>query len=138
MKLEQYLKRHYHRSTVKIYAFEIDHYLAWMGEQRAQLASYSDVLRYLEYLRARYDKAGTIYRILHAIKRYYQYLVDTEQRSDHPCRLLQLKDLQRHQIQTQDLLNSEELSRLLERKERFASYALRNKLVLSLLVHQAL
>jgi integrase/recombinase XerD len=138
MTLSEYLYKHHQPSTVKIYLFEIRHYLKWMGEQRAQSASYGDVLSYLEYLRKRYDSSGTVYRIIHAIKRYYYYLQAIEKRKDHPCRLLQLKDNKRTAIQTQDLLNEAELTQLLEREERFASYALRNKLILSLLIHQAL
>lgn len=138
MTLNEYLHKYYQPSTVKIYAFEIEHYLTWMGTQRAENADYGDVLRYVEYLRKRYDSSGTVYRIVYAIKRYYYYLQTIEKRTDHPCRLLQLKDNKRTAIQTQDLLNEAELMRLLEREERFASYALRNKLILSLLVYQAL
>jgi integrase/recombinase XerD len=88
MTLNEYLNKHYQPSTVKIYLFEIRHYLNWMGEQHAESASYSDVLHYLEYLRKRYDSSGTVYRIVYAIKRYYYYLQAIEKRQDHPCRLL--------------------------------------------------
>jgi integrase/recombinase XerD len=138
MTLNDYLYKYHRPSTVKIYLFEIAHYLQWMGTNRAETASYADVLRYVEYLRERYQSSGTVYRIVYAIKRYYYYLQAIEKRQDHPCRLLQLRDNKRTAIQTQDLLNEAELNQLLEREERFASYALRNKLILSLLIHQAL
>lgn len=137
MTLSEYLNKYHQPSTVKIYLFEIKHYLKWMGQSQAERAGHTDILRYVAYLREHYT-SGTIYRIVHAIKRYYYYLQAIEKRLDHPCRLLQFKDVKRSQIQTQDLLTPKELKRLLNREERFASYALRNKLILSLLVYQGL
>lgn len=139
MTLSDYLQKYYQGSTVKIYLFEIGHYLDWMGVSRAQKAKHSEVLRYIDYLRKRYDKGGTISRIIHAIKCYYFYLQEIGKRNDHPCRLLNIRDAKIDKdIQLQDLLKPEELERLLTRKERFPSYALRNSLVMSLLVYQAL
>lgn len=139
MTLSDYLQKYYQGSTVKIYLFEIGHYLDWMGVNRAQKASHSEVLCYIDYLRKRYDKGGTISRIIHAIKCYYFYLQETGKRNDHPCRLLNIRDAKIDKdIQIQDLLKPKELKRLLTRKERFPSYALRNSLVMSLLVYQAL
>lgn len=137
MTLTAYLEKHYRPSTVKIYLFEIDHYLSWMGQEQAQRANHKDVLRYVAYLRERY-KSGSVLRIIHAIKNYYYYLQAIAQRTDHPCRLLTIKDISYHQVQTQDLLTPEELKQLLYRAERFPSYALRNRLIMSLLIYQAL
>lgn len=137
MTLSAYLEKHYRPSTVKIYLFEISHYMKWIGQEQAPRASHQDVLRYVAYLRERYQ-SGSIHRIVHAIKNYYYYLQASAQREDHPCRLLTIKDISYHQIQTQDLLTPIELKRLLNRQERFPSYGLRNKLILSLLVYQGL
>jgi len=138
MRLEDYLYRHYQAYTAKLYLFEIDHYLKWMGKAKAVAANYEMVMTYVHYLRERYDNPKTIYRIVSAIKCYYHYLQASGQRNDHPCRLLNIKDGKRQQMQVQDLLTATELERLLVREERFASYALRNQLVLSLLIYQAL
>lgn len=138
MTLSNYLSKHHQAGTAKIYLFEIGHYLEWMGEG-AQKASHEEVLCYVDYLRDRYGKAATISRIIHAIKRYYCYLQEIGKRRDHPCRLLNIRDAKEDRdIQIQDLLKPEELQRLLIRKERYPSYALRNSLIMSLLVNQAL
>ena len=139
MNLEAFLQKHHQPSTVKIYLFEIRHYIKWIGTARAEQASAKDVLSYLSYLRKRYDRTGTIHLIIQAIKRYYTYLQVIEKREDHPCRLIKLRDFKKTGIQTQDLLTELELKALLRnRKERYKGYALRNKIIMSLLVNQAL
>ena len=138
MSIEDYLHRHYTPATAEVYAFEIAHYLNWMSEAAARRAGYADIVRYVGYLRTRYEKGTTINRIVHSVKCYYRYLQATGQREDHPCRQLRIKDGKAAPVQVQDLLDEHELKRLLVREERFAAYALRNRLILSLLVHQAL
>jgi len=77
-------------------------------------------------------------RILATIKQYYQYLIDTGQREDHPCASIRIRDRARQEIQLQDLLSKAELKLLLHRKERYEILTLRNQVVMSLLVYQAL
>jgi len=138
MNLEDYLLQKHTPATVKNYLFEINHLLDYLGESRAEQATYQDLQQYLQYLRTRYDNPNTITRILQAIKQYYYYLNAIEKRSDHPCRYIRLRDRYDAEIQIQDLLSEEELSWLLKRKERYAILKNRNQVVMSLLVHQAL
>mgnify|MGYP001290626387 CR=1 FL=1 len=138
MDLRTYLERKYSPATVKVYHFEIEHYLAWMGVEVAPTATYSQVLQYLDYLRSRYDNPATLTRILATIKQYYQYLIDTGQREDHPCASIRIRDRGRQEVQLQDLLSKAELELLLTRKERYELLTLRNQVIMSLLVYQAL
>lgn len=138
MDLRTYLERKYSPATVKVYHFEIKHYLAWMGPEKAPRATYTEVLQYLEYLRSRYDNPATLNRILATIKQYYQYLIDTGQREDHPCASIRIRDRGRQDVQLQDLLSKAELKLLLQRKERYELLTLRNQVIMSLLVYQAL
>lgn len=138
MDLRTYLERKYSPATVKVYHFEIEHYLAWMGAEVAPRATYSEVLQYLEYLRSRYDNPATLNRILATIKQYYQYLIDTGQREDHPCASIRIRDRGRQDVQLQDLLSKAESKLLLIRKERYEVLTLRNQVIMSLLVYQAL
>jgi hypothetical protein len=62
MSLKEYLEKKHRPSTVKIYLFEIDHYIKALGEEKAQAASYQEVSDYLAYLRkkvrqCRHDQA---------------------------------------------------------------------------------
>lgn len=136
--LNTYLKQNQSAATSRIYLFEIRHYLNHMGLEKAQKATYQDIMDYLLFLRKRYDNPSTITRIIYAIKQYYYWLVHTGQRSDHPCRYLKLKDRKSHSIQVQDLLTPSELQLLLQRKERYTLLENRNQVILTLLVYQAL
>ena len=140
MSLQEFLQQKHSAATVKIYLFEIKHFISYLGEVRAQKASYEDIINYLSYLRNRYENPATIHRIIYALKQYYFYLIKVEKRTDHPCRYLKLKGNPNTDIQVQDLLSPQELDLLVshKRKERFAILTLRNRLLISILVYQAL
>ena len=137
----EFLAAKYTASTAAAYAFEVAHYLHWVGEEAGALeADYGRIVGYLAGLRDRYDKPATLRRIVSAVKAYHRYLLESGQRSDHPAAGLRLRDGRRRGgVQVQDLLTEEELTRLLEpRAERYASLTGRNTVIIGLLVHQAL
>ena len=141
MTLEEYLSSRYAAATVAIYRYEIERYLQRAGgEAAARTADYADLVTELAYLRGRYPSPSTVNRILAAVKCYYRYLLDTGQRGDHPGSRLQLRDRPGPgTVQVQDLLTAAELARLLEpRSERYPLLAERNRVIVGLLVHQAL
>ncbi|MEM7574207.1 MAG: tyrosine-type recombinase/integrase [Bacteroidota bacterium] len=139
MSLQDYLSRYYSASTARLYRFEIDHYLAEVGSSRASQAGYRELLAHLSSLRDRYENTGTLHRILQAIKCYYRYLLESGVRDDHPAKNISLRDVRPSQIQLQDLLTEIELQALLlPRQERYPMLARRNRVVMSLLVNQAL
>jgi site-specific recombinase XerD len=138
MDLAEYLARDHAPATVRIYCFEIEHYIRHMGERQAEQAGYAEVMAYVAHLRERYDNVSTIHRILQALKQYYYYLIEAGKRDSHPCRYVRLRDKRRGEIQVQDLLSARELELLLEREERYRLLADRNRMVMSLLVYQAL
>ena len=136
MNLDSYLGRHYTPATAKAYAREIAIYLS--NYPAASAARYSDVTAYLGALRDRYSKPATLNRILAGIKVYYDYLCATGLRTDHPARSILLKDQRSRAVQVQDLFTPEELETLLHRRERYTALEPRNKVLISLLVYQAL
>ncbi len=136
--LETYLLEKYSPSTVKIYLLDINRYLVYMGKERAEKATYRDVMEYVDYLRKGYHNPGTINRMLYAVKAWYFYLITSGKRSDHPCRQLRLKDARAGDIQLQDLFSSTEMEKLMQRKERYEMATLRNRVVISLLIYQGL
>lgn len=141
MRLTDYLAEHYTAATAKIYAFEIERYLAYLGgRDRALTVDYAGVVAYLVHLRGRYDNPATVRRVLYAVKAYHRYLPATGQRADHPASRLRLRDvIGGRPIQTQDLLDGAELARLREpRAERYPLLARRNAVIVGLLTHQAL
>lgn len=131
MTFENYLQRTHTRETVKSYCYSVDVFL--VRYPKANKMVYAQVIEYIK------DIAGQKARGLHlaAIKRYYDYLIETGKRSDHPCKNIKLHR-KKKAIQLQDLFNPQELERLLDRENRYKNLEHRNKVIISLLIHQAL
>ncbi len=138
MKLEDYLLQDHTQQTVKIYLRDIRVYLDYMTEEKAAVATYKDIMQYVDYLRKQYQNPRTINRMLYGVKAWNHWLLQTGKRDDHPCRYLTLKDAKYHDIQLQDLFTSSELEQLMERKERYESVRARNQVAISLLIYQGL
>ena len=124
--LKQYLNRFHTKGTVKRYFRELE--LFFSSVETHKTASYSLVMAYLGKLRERYPNRN-IAPSLYAIKRYYQFLVDTNQREDNPAASIKLRDKICRDIQLQDLFSSAELEALLDRKERYKVLKNRNKVI---------
>lgn len=140
MELKEYLNQKLNPATAKRYERDID--FLFSLEINAPAANYAQILEVTKQLRDQYENPKTISRILAAIKKYYDYLLYTGQRDDHPCRNLHLKDAKRGDIQLQDLFTEKELEQLLAAlPNRFVSYHqdhVRNRLILSFLIYQGL
>jgi integrase/recombinase XerD len=137
MNISEYLQKNYARTTSKIYEREITIFLSYHPE--AHNYKYKDVLNYLTILRQRYNKPNVIHRIWAAVKVYYKYLAATKQRQDNPAKNINLKDKKTKDIQLQDLLSEQQLEDLLNIKEEiYLGLVERNKVLMSLLIYQAL
>lgn len=135
--LENYLSQYYAKSTIKAYVREISIYLN--NTKNAENYTYSDILNYIGLVRSRYSNARTIHRMLAAIKIYYQYLCFEQMRKDNPAQSIVLRDKPSKDVQLQDLFTLKELEKLIHyKKERIACLAQRNKVLMSLLIYQAL
>ena len=138
--LEHYLKTHYRPSTRKSLNNHIKRFLNHYPNQ-SQTINYQQVLDYIAHQRNRYDlHPKTLKHLLYAVKVYFNYLVETGQREDHPCSELQLKDKINKQIQVDNLYSQETLENFVETKPKHKSQAIenRNKIIVSLLIYQAL
>jgi integrase/recombinase XerD len=134
--LIEYLKSKYSNATTKAYLKEIDRYLS--RNPGAEDYNYQYILKYIGKLRKRYSNTGTLNRILSCIKAYYAYVASTGYRNDNPAKNIILKDKVARDIQSQDLFTEAELEKLLQRKERYRLHAVRNKVLIGLLIYQAL
>ncbi|TRX34918.1 tyrosine-type recombinase/integrase [Flavobacterium restrictum] len=136
MNIQDYLEENLHPSTAKNYLYEINKFR--LLNRKTEDYNYQDVMEYVEELRKSYPP-NTINRIVSAIKKYYDYLQETEQRSDNPARSIKLRDAKDNPIQLQDLFSEKELQKLLEpRIERYPFLTKKNQIIMSLLVYQAL
>jgi integrase/recombinase XerD len=137
MTLQEYLEQRHPASTVKCYLREIRIFLS--SHPEAKNYRYQDVMRYIGELRRRYGNVQNINRILHAVKKYYEYLCYTGERGDNPAKSIHLRDYRTKPVQLQDLFSDSELQRLLApRSERYPLLAVRNKVILSLLALQGI
>lgn len=135
--LSNYLAENYSKATAKAYLREIAIFMASM--RLPMSATYAQIMAYMGILRTKYKNAKTLNRILSSIKAYFDYLVVRGLRADNPSKSIILKDKVVRAIQLQDLLSELELNTLLEgQKERYTALKVRNEVLMSLLIHQAL
>lgn len=134
--LEQFLATKLAPQTVKNYLHTINNFLKL--HPNAKRYKYNNLVSFMAEVRKQYPNTQTRIRILASIKKYYDYLVETGQRQDHPCQTLTLKKGSAHSIQLQDLFSSKELEALMSRDNRYQHLDVRNKVIISLMIYQGL
>lgn len=124
------------KGSIQTYLYQIRNFLIAYPE--APKFQYKDILNVLEEMASL--KPNVTYRqaILASIKKYYDYLIQTGQREDHPCRRLNIRRNRNKKVIQQDLFTSEELELLMNRVERYPELKAKNLVVLSLLIYQGL
>ncbi len=140
MTIKQYLQKKYSKSTLNSNLYNIKRFTDYY-QTKAPKATYKDVLNYIEHLRKNYDlHPKTLRHCLYGVKIYFNYLLETGKRNDHPCSELFLKDKVSKEIQVDNLYSSETLEQFFETYQiKRKTYLLnRNKIIISLLIYQAL
>ncbi len=135
--MEQYLIRMSHtRQTIRSYNYAISNFL--YSNPNAERYMYKDVLNYFSNKAVDCKNTDTRNCMLAAVKKYYDYLVYSGKRDDHPCRRLILKKRTNRDVIHQDLFITEELELLMERDERYPDLKIKNQVAISLLIYQGL
>lgn len=140
MTIKEYLQKKYSNSTLNSNLYNIKRFTDYY-QNKAPKANYKDILNYIEHLRKNYDlHPKTLRHCLYAVKIYFNYLLEIGKRKDHPCSELFLKDKVSKEIQVDNLYSSETLEQFFEsyqikKKKHLQS---RNKIIISLLIYQAL
>jgi len=136
MELENYLQNELSEGTVKTYLYEIEKFKKHY--RNPEKLNYQNLMEYVELLRKNYNPQS-VKRTVYAIKKYYDYLVETGKIKTNIAVNIKIKDGKENPIQLQELLTEKELQKLLEpRKERYPILEKRNQIIISLLVNQAL
>ena len=138
--LRNYLETKYSKSTLSSNLYNIKRFTDYY-DKKAPKATFKEVLNYIEHLRKNYNlHPKTLRHCLYGVKIYFNYLLETGQRNDHPCSELFLKDKIDKQIQVDTLYSPETLETFFEtyqiRKKKYLEN--RNKIIISLLIYQAL
>jgi len=126
----------YTQEAVKSYGNSIRNYLA--VNPGANNYEYRDVLSSLEQKACRPLTISARKTILIYIKKYYDFLLDTGRRDDHPCRQLNLRGKIDKAVIHSDLFNMAELELTFNREGKFKKLIPRNRAILSLLIYQAM
>jgi integrase/recombinase XerD len=134
--IENFLLQGYNEQTVDSYMFAINHFLKL--NPKAKRYKYKNIVQYMEEISQQQPNAKYRVVILSAIKKYYDFLVMSGYREDHPCRKLNIKVNSNQAVQVQDLFSSEELQLLLTRENRYQNLDTRNNVLLNLLIYQGL
>lgn len=138
MTLEDYLQREYSPSAISGYKTMINRFKLAMGT-RADKATYTEILDYIGLLREQNLHPKSLRNNLFAIKIYHRYLVETGKRKDNPIQYLYLKDQINRAIQVESLYPKETLEELYETyQSKDLQHQDRNKIIISLLIYQAL
>lgn len=137
--MEEHIGESHSKQAVYGYVRQINQYIKYKGGERARQAVYPEIVEYIGVLRENGTHPKTLANHLYSIKMYYQWLVDTGQRDDHPCRDLYLKDRINRAIPVETLYTKQELEDILNTyRARMPLARARDRIVLSLLVHQAI
>jgi integrase/recombinase XerD len=134
---ENYLLRRNHTAgTIKSYLFSITPFAERFPE--LDYFTFKDMKEALSEFLKNHKNQNSKNTILASIKKYYDCLLETGQRNDHPCRTLRFKATRNTGVIHSDLFTSVELEQLLERQERYPALKARNQGIASLLIYQGL
>lgn len=137
--LEAHILQSHSPRALYNYVRIIRQYINYQGDEVAQRANYMQIRDYIGLLRGQGMHPKTLRNHLYAIKMYYQWLADSGQRDDHPCRDLYLKDKINRAIPVETLYTKQELESVLNSYTgKMPLTRNRDKIILSLLVHQAI
>lgn len=100
--------------------------------------SHKEVLAYLEELSHFKFAKNTRQAKLTALKKYYDFLIDTGLRNEHPCSSINIKGAGKKGVVFSDLFLINELESLLLREERYPHLKTKNQVIISLLIYQGL
>ena len=134
--LQTYLQNELTEKTCGSYLYEIEKFRK--HHKNPEKLNYQNLMGYVQLLRKNYNPQS-VNRTVYALKKYYDYLVETSQIKYNPAKNIKIRDGKENPIQLQELLTEKELQQLLEpRKERYPMLKKRNLIVMSLIVNQAL
>jgi integrase/recombinase XerD len=131
-------KRHFANDTIRAESNYTASFLAWMAQQQTQIpeVTYNELLTYIDHCTTQGDGKTLINRKLSAIRKYYDYLLYQGEALKNPATGLFIKNKQ-HTLPS-NLLTPEELTAIYDNYQVTDLRSQRNKVIIGLLVYQAL
>jgi integrase/recombinase XerD len=130
--------RHFANDTIRAESNYTASFLAWEAQQQAQIpeVTYNDLLTFVDHCITQGDSKSLINRKLSAIRKYYDYLLYHGKALKNPATGLFIKNKQ-HTLPS-NLLTPGELTAIYENYQVTDLRSQRNKVIIGLLVYQAL
>ena len=128
-------KQGYEANTTRQFKNYTAYFLNWQKRQKPGEASYNDLLVYIDDCREQGDSTKLINRKLAAIRKYYDYLQSKGEAVKNPASGLFLKG--KKTGVPNNLLDKKELQELYNQYQPYDLRTTRNKIILSLLINQA-
>lgn len=131
-------KRNYAKDTIRADSNYAASFLAWTIGQQTQITevTYNELLTYIDHSTTEGDSKTLLNRKLSAIRKYYDYLLYNGKATKNPATGLFIKNKQ-HTVPS-NLLTPEELTAIYENYQITDLRSQRNKVIIGLLVYQAL
>ncbi len=134
---QEYLNSKGHTmSSIRSYTYACNLFKRETGN--SDTFSFKDVITYLSILPNQKLGLSRKLFLLYGMKKYFDYLIETGARTNHPCRNLFVRKIKKRSIIHQDLFTSGELELLMTREERYKDLKLKNQALISLLIYQGL
>ena len=145
------LKKGYSNTTIESFLSDMGRFNRWLTKENIEIENiiYNDITSYLQSFGNIAQHTKGCY--LRGVKKYFNFLVQKEERTDNPAEFIQLKGLKRKTLY--DILNRQELDKLYNSytlpdeqckdknqnwfKAKVLAYK-RNKVILGLMLYQAL
>lgn len=125
-------------NTIRMRENTVNQFTKWLKEEEDisfESVDYTTVLNYVEFCKSKQNVARTIGLNLKSLSHYFEYLIETERRKSNPAKLVQLKGVTK--TLPTELLCLDELLTIYELQTSFGLVQKRNKVLLSLVVFQA-
>jgi len=129
-------KKRYEQNTIRQFINYTAYFFNWKDQSGTGQVQYSDLLAFIGHCSGQGDSPRLINRKLSAVRRYYEYLQQEGVVIKNPASGLFLRG--RRTAIPANLLEKEELQRLYENYHAYDLRTARNKVILSLVINQAL
>lgn len=131
-------KQHIDKNTIRQKTNYVGHFLTWLEAEhlRPEDTRYNDLLNFIDYCKTEGMGSGQINRVIASVRDYYKFLKLTEPTLINPAANLYLKGTRKKVIS--GIIDIKELETLYQSYPSETLREKRNKVVLGLLVYQAI
>lgn len=131
-------EKKYRPTTARMHSNYAAYFLSWLESEKIEVTEvrYNDLLAFIAYLKKEGDTNRMIGQRLNSVRHYYEYLKQQGKAKENPAKGLYVKS-EKHRL-VRELLSKEELEYIYENYPADDARGKRNRIILGLLIFQAL